>query len=128
MSFICNLCPRECGKERNEYGGKGYCGAGEKARICRAALHMWEEPNISGKNGSGTVFFSGCTLRCEYCQNYEISRAYIGKEAEAGELNEIFDMLEEKGAHNINLVTPTHFSREIAKALKQKKKKCSRYL
>ncbi len=89
----------------------------EKIKIARAELHFWEEPCISGKNGSGTVFFSGCPLKCVYCQNSEISSGGFGKEISVQRLAEIFRELEEKGAHNINLVTPTHYSEQILDAL-----------
>ena len=104
----CTLCPRECGADRTA-GKKGYCGvAGEGILAARAALHMWEEPCISGTRGSGTVFFSGCTLRCIYCQNYQIAGAKAGRVISTERLAEIFLNLQEKGAANINLVTPTH--------------------
>ncbi len=114
----CTLCPRECNIDRT--GGKnGFCGvpAGE-IKAARAALHMWEEPCISGEEGSGTVFFSGCTLRCVYCQNYDIARANTGKSITKERLAEIFLELQEKGANNINLVTPTHYTPEIVWAVK----------
>lgn len=109
----CNLCPRECKAERKN-GRKGFCGvAGEEIYAARAALHMWEEPCISGETGSGTVFFSGCTLRCVYCQNYDIARARSGKAISKERLVEIFLELQKKGAANINLVTPTHYTEQI---------------
>lgn len=95
----------------------GFCGETDRVRVSRAALHMWEEPCISGENGSGTVFFSGCTLRCVYCQNHVISTGTVGKEITVERLAEIFMELEEKGANNINLVTPTHFVPQIIEAL-----------
>lgn len=101
-----------------EYGKKGFCGESAKVRVARAALHMWEEPCISGENGSGTVFFVGCTLRCVYCQNHEISSGNVGKEISVERLAEIFLELEAQGANNINLVTPTHFVPQIIQALK----------
>ncbi len=118
MSILshCTLCPRECLADR-EGGGRGYCGASKEIKIARAALHMWEEPPISGKNGSGTVFFSGCPLSCVFCQNREISHGAFGKEISEDRLIEIFFELKDAGAHNINLVTPTHFAPQIAKAL-----------
>ncbi|MBQ2976502.1 MAG: radical SAM protein [Clostridia bacterium] len=115
MSLICHLCPRECGVDRSVK--KGYCGMGENPRLARAALHFWEEPCISGTQGSGTVFFSGCTLRCAYCQNYSISHQGEGKEISVSRLADIFRMLEDQGAHNINLVTATPFIPAVLSAL-----------
>lgn len=113
----CTLCPRECGADRKR-GKTGYCGvAGEGVLGARAALHMWEEPCISGLEGSGTVFFSGCPLRCVYCQNYDIAHAERGTEVTIERLSDIFLELQEKGANNINLVTPTHYTPEIIAAL-----------
>lgn len=115
----CTQCPRECNIDR-EAGQIGFCGVvSEKIVAARAALHMWEEPCISGEEGSGTVFFSGCTLRCVYCQNYDIARASTGKEITKERLAEIFLELQEKGANNINLVTPTHYTTEIIWAVKK---------
>ncbi len=114
--MICNMCPRNCGVDREVK--TGFCSVGEKIKIARAELHFWEEPCISGTNGSGTVFFSGCPLKCVYCQNSEISENAYGKEITTERLAEIFRELEEKGAHNINLVTPTHFTNQILEALK----------
>ncbi len=111
----CRLCPRECGV--NRYERSGYCKEGSAVRIARADLHLWEEPCISGKNGSGTVFFSGCTLKCCFCQNYEISAENKGFEVSLSQLAEIFLMLQSKGAENINLVNPTHFVPQIISAL-----------
>ncbi len=117
MELLCTRCPRRCNINRIEK--KGYCGvSGEGVLLARAALHFWEEPCISGERGSGTVFFSGCSLHCVYCQNREISGGKIGKEVSIERLSGIFLELQEKGAHNINLVTPTHYAREIAEALK----------
>ena len=114
----CNLCPRECNVNRRN-GEKGICGvAGPGIVGARAALHMWEEPCISGENGSGTVFFSGCPLRCVYCQNYYIANGTTGSEITKERLAEIFLELQEKNAENINLVTPTHFTPEIIWAVK----------
>ncbi|MDE7366987.1 MAG: radical SAM protein [Lachnospiraceae bacterium] len=114
----CNLCPRNCNVLRKA-GQKGTCGvSGKGIHVARAALHMWEEPCISGSTGSGTVFFSGCPLRCVYCQNYRIARAEIGKEITIDRLAEIFLELQVKGAANINLVTPTHYTPEIIEAVK----------
>lgn len=112
----CSLCPRKCGADR-ENGKTGFCGETDKVRVARAALHMWEEPCISGEEGSGTVFFTGCTLRCVFCQNHTISGGNVGKEISIERLAEIFLELQEKGANNINLVTPTHFVPQIVKAL-----------
>lgn len=113
----CTLCPRNCNVDR-EAGERGVCGVkGSGILGARAALHMWEEPCISGDHGSGTVFFSGCSLRCIYCQNYEIAHAETGKRITVERLSEIFLELSEKGAHNINLVTPTHYTPEIIQAV-----------
>ena len=114
----CNLCPRRCNAERtNEQNLNGFCKMPLLPKVARAALHFWEEPCISGKNGSGTVFFSGCTLDCVFCQNYDISHGGYGKVISYQRLADIFKELEEKGAHNINLVTPTHFVPAIIRAL-----------
>lgn len=113
--MVCNMCPRKCNIDRTEKAG--FCGMTDKIRIARAELHYWEEPCISGEKGSGTIFFSGCPLKCVYCQNSEISSGGFGKEITTERLAEIFRELEEKGAHNINLVTPTHYSEQILKAL-----------
>ena len=118
---ICTLCPRECKVDRKA-GELGYCRAPAELKIARAALHYWEEPCISGKNGSGTVFFSHCTLGCVYCQNREISSGGKGKVITPERLCEIFLELQAKGAHNINLVTPTHYLPHIVWALKKAKK------
>ena len=112
----CNLCPRNCMVNRRE-GQRGFCGADERIFLGRATLHMWEEPCISGRSGSGTVFFSGCNLRCVYCQNYEISAGGKGKQVTKERLAEIFLELQEKGAANINLVTPDHYILEVAQAV-----------
>lgn len=117
----CMLCPRKCGADRL-HEKTGVCGCPDTLLVSRAALHMWEEPCISGTAGSGTVFFSGCNLHCLFCQNYEISgRRPFGKEISGDRLVEIFFELKEKGANNINLVTPTHYIPTIAEALKQAK-------
>lgn len=118
--MICTLCPRRCGAERTEEEGRGFCGMPAGIRVARAALHMWEEPPISGTHGSGTVFFSGCTLRCVYCQNGSISAGGYGKAITTAHLREIFEALIAQGAHNINLVTPTHFLPWILPALEPK--------
>lgn len=113
----CSVCPRECNAERkSEYG---FCGVGESFKIARAAPHFWEEPCISASRGSGTVFFSGCNLGCVYCQNYEVSHGAFGKEVSEKELMKVFDLLIEKGVHNLNLVTPTHYAPMLAKVLKE---------
>ena len=111
----CTLCPRECGVNRKVK--KGYCRSDGRLTAARAALHMWEEPCISGKNGSGTVFFSGCGLGCIYCQNREISKGNTGLEITSERLAEIFLELQDKKANNINLVTPTHFVPHIKDAI-----------
>lgn len=116
----CALCPRNCSADRKN-GEKGICGQTDRLKVARAALHHWEEPCISGENGSGTVFFSGCPLRCVFCQNREIALGNTGKEISVGRLAEIFLELKEKGAHNINLVTPGHFAPQIAAALEAAK-------
>lgn len=110
----CTLCPRECGIDR--FSQKGVCRAGAEMKITRAALHFWEEPCLSGERGSGTVFFSGCNLGCIYCQNQSISRSDCGTAVSPAELAEIFSNLERQGAHNINLVTPTHHWMQIKEA------------
>lgn len=111
----CTLCPRKCGADRSR--AAGFCGAGTSVRAARAALHFWEEPCISGTNGSGTVFFSCCNLKCVYCQNREISADGFGKEISDERLCEIFLNLQAQGAHNINLVTPTPWLYNIINAL-----------
>ena len=117
----CTLCPRECHADRTG-GQTGFCGAGSELKAARAALHFWEEPCISGKKGSGAVFFSGCSLGCVYCQNYGISRGTAGKEISVSRLAEIFFELEQEGAQNINLVTPTHFAPRIAESIARAKR------
>lgn len=112
----CALCPRECHVDRTQ-GMIGYCGQTDDIMAARAALHMWEEPCISGTDGSGTVFFSGCPLGCVYCQNNTIASGKSGMKISLERLSEIFLELQEKGAHNINLVTPTHFIPQIAHSL-----------
>lgn len=116
FSEKCSLCPRMCGTDRAA-GQKGFCGGGNLVRVARAALHYWEEPCISGESGSGTVFFSGCTMRCVFCQNKEISRGEAGKEITIERLAEIYLELAAKGANNINLVTPMHYAPQITAAL-----------
>lgn len=117
--MICNICPRECSVDRKIQ--KGFCGMPESFVVARAALHFWEEPFLSGKSGSGTVFFSGCNLRCVYCQNHSISRGQYGKEISDTGLMKIFDSLIEHGANNINLVTPTHYAGQLEKVLREYK-------
>ncbi len=112
----CTLCPREC--RANRFNKTGYCGMPATVYGARAALHLWEEPCITGKEGSGTVFFTGCTLRCVFCQNHNIANGSVGKEITIEHLSEIFLSLQEKGATNINLVTPTHYVPQIVHALK----------
>lgn len=112
----CHLCPRECGVYRTK-GQKGYCRSDDRIFIARAALHMWEEPCISGKTGSGTVFFSGCNLRCVYCQNHRITEGMTGEQVTSGRLAEIFLKLQDEGAANINLVTPDHYAAGVAEAV-----------
>lgn len=117
----CRLCPRECSADRA--GGRvGYCKAGTDIKIARAALHQWEEPPVSGTQGSGAVFFSYCNLGCVFCQNYKISKEHRGRSVSVDELCKIFLDLQTQGAHNINLVTPTHYIPQIAEALIMAKK------
>ena len=113
----CTICPRDCRADR-ENGRRGFCGvAGNNIKCARAALHLWEEPCISGNTGSGAVFFSGCPLRCVYCQNRDIAGADRGLEITEARLAEIFLELAQQGAANIYLVTPTHYTREILRAV-----------
>lgn len=121
MKVNCNICPRNCPVDRHK-GELGYCHSSNIIKISKACLHMWEEPCISGLNGSGTVFFTGCNLSCVFCQNHNISQEGFGKEIGTLELSKIFNNLQEKGAHNINLVTPTHYANQIIEALKISKK------
>lgn len=116
--MICSICPRKCAAVRTDTGGRGACGVPALPRLARAALHHWEEPCISGTSGSGTVFFSGCPLHCIYCQNYAISQDCNGRTVNVERLAEIFYELEAQGAHNINLVSPTHYVHAILAALK----------
>ena len=115
----CTLCPRNCGIDR--YENVGICGATNKIKVAYYSLHHWEEPVISGNNGSGTVFFSHCNLKCIFCQNKKISTLGYGKEITIKRLQNIYLELQEKGAHNINLVTPTHYVPLIVKSLKNLK-------
>ena len=115
MNKFCSLCPNGCNVARDKE--KGFCGADNNIRIAKFYLHKGEEPVVSGNNGSGTVFFTGCSLKCVFCQNYELSRNMRGKTISVTELAEIFKTLETSGAHNINLVNPTHYSDKIAEAL-----------
>ena len=114
----CSLCPRMCGSNRTEKENKnGFCKMPLNPRVARADLHFWEEPSVSGENGSGTVFFSGCSLNCVYCQNWDVSHNGQGKTISISNLAEIFKELENKGANNINLVTPSHYVMAIREAL-----------
>lgn len=115
--YICTLCPRRCFAVRTETSGTGVCGMGLRPVVAKAMLHMWEEPCISGTNGSGAVFFSGCALNCVYCQNHTISLSRHGKPITPGRLREIYLELISAGAHNINLVNPTHFAECILDSL-----------
>ena len=104
---LCNACPRNCNVDRQN--AVGFCGADQNIKVAKAYLHEWEEPFISGKSGSGTVFFSHCNLKCVFCQNYKISAEGFGKNLSQDELYVVFKNLEQQGAHNINLVTPSHY-------------------
>ena len=112
--MICNLCPRSCGARRGEAGGEGYCRMPELPVLARAALHHWEEPPISGTGGSGTVFFSGCSLGCVFCQNEKISRRDFGRAVTLERLRAICEHLAAQGAHNLNFVNPTHYAHALA--------------
>lgn len=118
----CELCPRECRVNRNK-GEKGFCGESSEVKLGRAALHHWEEPCISGNRGSGTVFFSGCNLRCCYCQNFNLSRGKEGVKTEPEKLSDIFIKLQSEGAHNINLVTAEHYAPHIKATIADARKK-----
>ncbi|MBQ3549199.1 MAG: radical SAM protein [Oscillospiraceae bacterium] len=113
----CNLCPRRCNAERTDNYGGGFCCMPTTPHIARAALHQWEEPVISGTRGSGTVFFSGCALRCVFCQNHDISTNCFGEAVSIERLREIYAELIAQGAHNINLVTASHFAPWVAESL-----------
>ena len=115
--MICNLCPRRCNAERTETHGGGFCRMPTTPHIARAALHHWEEPVISGTKGSGAVFFSGCALRCVFCQNHEISIDCFGEAVSVKRLREIYTELIAQGAHNINLVTASHFTPWVTESL-----------
>ena len=115
MSNLCNLCPNECNIDRTA-NNVGACRVCNQIKIAKYYLHPFEEPIISGKLGSGTIFFVGCNLRCVFCQNYDLSRAKTGKTITSIELANIFKELEDMGAHNINLVTPTHYITQIIEA------------
>ena len=121
--MICTICPRKCGVDRRESGdpagAKGVCGSPLEPVLARAGLHFWEEPVISGTRGSGTVFFSGCNLRCVYCQNYGISSLHRGRSVTVSRLRGIYDELIERGAHNINLVTPGHYVHAVLESLSE---------
>lgn len=119
---LCKLCPRNCMVNRNK-GEIGFCKSGNKIRIAKAYLHMWEEPCITGKNGSGTIFFSGCNLRCIFCQNYYISELNNGVEIEIEKFADICLDLQNRGATNINLVTPTHYVPLIIEGIKLAREK-----
>ena len=117
--MICSLCPRLCRAERTETAGRGHCRMPELPVVARAALHQWEEPPISGTRGSGTVFFSGCSLDCVFCQNDQISHRDFGKGVTVERLREICQALIAQGAHNINFVNPTHYAHVVAQLLEQ---------
>ena len=121
MKFLCSQCPRRCGALRSDTAAAGFCRMPALPVVARAALHYGEEPCISGKQGSGTVFFSGCALRCRFCQNAPISQENFGKPVSTERLAEIFSELESAGAQNINLVNPTHYAHAIAAALRLRK-------
>ena len=114
--MICKLCPRNCNIDRKIK--TGFCGMNENVKLAKADVFMWEEPIISGTKGSGAIFFSGCNLKCCFCQNYQISSGEFGKEIPTKSLANIFKELEYKGVHNINLVSPMHFQKQIIDALK----------
>lgn len=118
----CKLCPRECGVDRSR-GQMGVCRATDEVVVARAALHFWEEPCISGESGSGTVFFSGCALGCVYCQNHNIAKGLAGKKITIDRLSDIFIELQDKGANNINLVTPSHYVPQIILAIEMAREK-----
>lgn len=115
--MICNLCPRKCSAERTEHHGSGFCGMGTLPVVARVAPHYGEEPCISGKKGSGAVFFSGCTMKCVFCQNFEISAQNKGRAITPSQLADCYKQLEQQGVHNINLVTADHFVHAVVKSL-----------
>ena len=117
--MICNACPRKCNVDRQNT--LGYCKSSDKFKLARAALHFWEEPCISGKNGSGAIFFSGCNLGCVFCQNFDISHNCKGVEVSDDKLIDIMKSLVDKGANNINLVNPTHYSAQLLRVLEKYK-------
>ena len=119
--YLCNLCPRRCNAPRTDTEGAGFCGMGMLPLVSRAAPHLWEEPCISGTRGSGTVFFSGCSLGCVFCQNEPISHRPNGQMLNARQLSRLFERVEALGVHNINLVSPTHFAPAILEALSIRK-------
>ena len=119
----CKLCPRECGVNRKKV--KGFCGASEKAMISRVSRHRYEEPVLCGEGGSGTVFFSGCSLRCVFCQNKDISRGETGREFSPEKLADAMLALQQAGAHNVNLVTPTHYIEAVTASLELAKPRLS---
>lgn len=117
MEFQCFDCPRCCGAMKTEHKSSGFCAGSALPSLARAAAHFGEEPCISGKRGSGTLFFTGCSLRCVFCQNHEISRGQGGRELSISQLRDTMLRLRDQGVHNINLVSPSHYVRAIAKAL-----------
>ena len=120
MNYVnCELCPRRCGVDRTA-GQVGFCGCGDKALVAKTMLHKWEEPALAGENGSGAIFFGGCTLGCIYCQNRAISGGAVGKAMDEIQLRQVMENLIAQGAENIDLVTPTHFLPTVAKALTPK--------
>ena len=114
-NYYCNACPRGCNTDRTS--GTGFCKSEDKIKIARASRHFWEEPCISGTNGSGTVFFSGCNMHCVYCQNEKISGGALGEDFADEEVKELFLKISKSGVHNINLVTPTHFAPRLSKII-----------
>lgn len=117
MRDKCTICPRSCAAVRSGTHGSGVCGMGDTLKIARCEKHYWEEPCISGERGSGAVFFSGCALRCAFCQNFKISREGFGAPVSDENFIKMMQRLEEEGAHNINLVNPTHYTRQIMRVL-----------
>ena len=115
--MVCTLCPRQCGAVRTDTAAGGFCGMPALPVVARAALHHWEEPCISGTRGSGAIFFSGCSLRCVFCQNRSISHDRFGKPLSISQLRQVCLDLVAQGAHNINFVTPTHFAHAVAEVL-----------